>query len=51
MYFNNLEEINVSEYLTLDKELQLFLRRPPFCLLNFDGHVKGKEQLVSLKQT
>lgn len=37
--------------LTLDKELQLLLRCTPFCLLNLDSHVKGKQQLVSLKQT
>lgn len=41
----------LEEYLTLDKELQLLLRYAAFCLLNLDGHIKGKEQLVSLKQT
>lgn len=49
--FDILDELNVSKCLTFDKEVQLFLRHPRFCLLNFDGHVKGKEQLVSLKQT
>lgn len=39
-----------SGWLTFNKELQLLLRCPPLWLLNFDGHIKSKEQLVPLKQ-